>query len=98
MSDFAMKIFLDLNSKLVQIIDTIGFDDLEELKKFLGDDYKSWKIEPNGIMNHQPHQPTIPDFIQPFNPIIPNPPYWGGSGVIVTTTGSTSTGHISNGA
>lgn len=74
-----MKIFLDLEKKTVQIIDLIGFDELEELKRFLGADYKEWKIEPTadapaqsqpiGVPNFpsQPYQPFQP-FQQPYNP------------------------------
>lgn len=79
-----MKIFLDLEKKTVQIIDLIGFDELEELKRFLGDDYKSWKIEPTADAPEKEYVPipstfpgtgTFPGTFpqQPFQPYNPFP-------------------------
>lgn len=79
-----MKIFLDLEKKTVQIIDLIGFDELEELKRFLGADYKEWKIEPTADAPEKEYVPipstqpitfpgTFPQYPQPFQPYNPFP-------------------------
>lgn len=105
-----MKIFLDLTTKTVQIIDGIGFDELEDLKKFLGEDYKSWKIEPTAepltirVKDNQPYpgisfpQQPFPNPIQPYygNPIITVGTGTGGSGFCTAGTGSTTVGFADN--
>lgn len=91
-----MKIFLDLSTKTVQIIDAIGFDELDELKKFLGPDYMNWKIEPTATHDSGEIQnPITQPFQQPYNPLgpyynSPNPLYNPIQPTIVYGSGSTA--------
>lgn len=82
-----MKFIVDTKTKSVTIIEEITFEELEQIKNFIGDDYKNWKLksEPATVTIESEKwipYPTYPSYpLQPYyNPYGTNPnpnvPLW----------------------
>src|SRR3990167_4727481 len=71
-----MKFILDTQAKSVTIIGTITFDELAEIKNFIGDGYKEWSIafETKAITIEIEKEKWIPYPVYP-NPV-PLQPYY----------------------
>lgn len=86
-----MRFEINKEQKTITLLDEFSFSELDELKKFIGDDYASYKIKVSAIekiIEREKYITIYPATINPY-PVFPNPltpvdppiypPVWCGS-------------------